>query len=159
MRILIVEDDTTSRLVLEKSLSRVGEITSAVDGEDGIQAFEAALSAGQAFDLVCLDIMMPKYDGQTVLERIRGLETAKGLAQGKRAKVIMTTALDDKENLMKALPRCDAYLTKPIDLAALMFYIKKFGLVESGRESSPGDASKSDKHVWGQKDKDMPWVD
>jgi len=79
--------------------------------------------------------MMPILDGQAVLKQIRALETEHRVPAGKEVKVIMTTALGDKLNIVEAIPRCDAYLTKPIDRAQLMFYVKKFGLL--GREQSP----------------------
>jgi CheY-like chemotaxis protein len=87
-------------------------------------------SEGRPFDLICLDIMMPKLDGQTVLKEIRALEAEHSVASGKEAKIIMTTGLNDQRNVVEANPRCDAYLTKPIDRAKLMFYVKKFGILD-----------------------------
>ena len=160
MRILIVEDDPTSSLVLATFLAPVGESHIAKDGEAGLSAFRDALQAGTPFDLVCLDIMMPVLDGQTVLREIRALETEHRVAAGKEVKVIMTTALGDKINIVEAIPRCDAYLTKPIDRAQLMFYVKKFGLLN--REQYP-DGTRPDKHRTprdypGKGEKDEPWV-
>jgi two-component system chemotaxis response regulator CheY len=130
MRILVVEDDPTSSLVLEMFFQHVGEVHTARDGEAGLEAFRNAIAQGHPFDLVTLDIMMPKLDGQGVLKEIRALEDQHAVPSHKAAKVIMTTALDDKADLMQALPRCDAYLTKPIDRSQLMFYIRKFGLLD-----------------------------
>ena len=145
MRILIVEDDPTSRMVLEKYLSRIGEIRCAADGEEGLAAVSEAFLENRPFDLICLDIMMPKFDGQAVLRQVREMESRKGISEGNGAKIIMTTALSDKSNLMEALPRCDAYLTKPIDLAKLMFYIQKFGLLDKHAESAKQGEVKPDK--------------
>jgi two-component system chemotaxis response regulator CheY len=161
MRILIVEDDPTSSLVLATYLAPVGETHIAKDGEAGLSAFRDALQTGTPFDLVCLDIMMPLLDGQAVLKQIRALETEHHVPRGKETKVIMTTALDDKLNLVEAIPRCDAYLTKPIDRAQLMFYVKKFGLL--GGEQTPGgsqtDKDRPHRDFPGRGKKDMPWVD
>ncbi len=159
MRILVVEDDPTSRLVLENFLTKVGEVSTAADGEEGLKAVEEAFLEGRRFDLICLDIMMPKFDGQMVLKGIRELEVRNGIDEGIQSKVIMTTALDDKENFVEALPRCDAYLTKPIDLSKLMFYISKFGFLTNQSGGSKQKASDAGKGVWGEKDKEMPWVD
>ena len=160
MRILIVEDDPTSSLVLATFLAPVGETQIAKDGEAGLSAFRAAHQAGAPFDLVCLDIMMPILDGQAVLKQIRALEAEHRVPAGKEVKVIMTTALGDKLNVVEAIPRCDAYLTKPIDRAQLMFYVKKFGLL--GREQAPGGAEtnkdRPPRDFPGKGDKDMPWV-
>ncbi|HXX65186.1 MAG TPA: response regulator [Bacteroidota bacterium] len=133
MRILIVEDDPVCRLFLTKCLQHVGETETAADGQLGLQAIYAAFKDGRLFDLICLDIMMPKLDGQSLLRVIRAMETEKGIAPGAAAKVIMTTALNDRENVVEAIPRCDAYLTKPIDRGDLMFYIKKFGFLDQAR--------------------------
>jgi two-component system chemotaxis response regulator CheY len=131
MRILIVEDDPVCRLYLSKCLETVGEIQTAADGEAGVAAARGAFLEGSPFDLICLDIMMPKLDGQAVLKEIRAMEDQRRVAPGKEAKIIMTTALSDQQNLVEAVPRCDAYLTKPIDRADLMFYIKRFGFMNT----------------------------
>lgn len=129
VRILIVEDDPVCSLVLARCLESVGEIQEVADGAAGIEAFRSALLEGRSYGLVCLDIMMPKIQGQTVLKEIRALEAANGVPPARETKVIMTTALNDPKNLMEAIPRCDAYLTKPVDRGDLMFYVKKFGLL------------------------------
>jgi len=132
MRILIIEDEPICTLILTRCLQSVGEIQTAADGEIGLDWVRAALAAERPFDLICLDIMMPKIEGQAVLKEIRTLEDAHGVAPGKRAKIIMTTALSDQHNLLEAIPRCDAFLSKPIDSGDLMFYVKKFGFLNGG---------------------------
>jgi len=106
-----------------------GETHTASNGPDAVAAFADSLVKGNAFDLVCLDIMLPGMNGQQVLAEIRAMEDIIVPAPVKTARVIMTTALSDKENIMMALPQCDAYLVKPVQRSDLMFYLKKFGLV------------------------------
>jgi two-component system, chemotaxis family, chemotaxis protein CheY len=130
MKILIIEDDPVCSLVLSKCLEAVGAIQTAVDGEAGLDAVRSALQKESPFDLICLDIMMPKLDGQAVLKGIRALEVQRGVIAGRQAKVIMTTALSDQQNLLEAIQGCDAYLTKPINRADLMFYVKRFGFLD-----------------------------
>lgn len=134
MRILIVEDDPVSSMYLAKCLEAVGEIQTAGDGEAGLEAVRAAFLGKSPFDLICLDIMMPLLDGQAVLKGIRALEAQHRVPSGKEAKIIMTTALGDQHNLVEAVPMCDAYLTKPVNRADLMFYMKRFGFLD---QSSP----------------------
>ena len=134
MRILIVEDDPVSSMYLAKCLEAVGEIQTAGDGEAGLEAVRAAFLGKSPFDLICLDIMMPILDGQAVLKGIRDFEAQHRVPSGKEAKIIMTTALGDQRNLVEAVPRCDAYLTKPVNRADLMFYVKRFGFLD---RSSP----------------------
>jgi two-component system, chemotaxis family, chemotaxis protein CheY len=131
MRTLIVEDDEASGIVLESFLAPIGENVRAKDGEQGLEAFRAAFLAGKPFDLVCLDIMMPIMDGQTTLKKIREFESENNVPTAKAVKVIMTTALGDKDNVIEALPRCDAYLQKPVNRLDLLFYVKKFGLMRA----------------------------
>jgi len=126
---LIAEDDFTGRLILQKILSPFGETTVVVNGEEAIQAFALALAENHPYDVICLDIMMPKCDGQTVLKEIRRLEVKKGIVDS-NAKVIMITSAADKNNVMTAMKEnCNAYLIKPIDGAKLISKLRELGLV------------------------------
>ena len=129
MRALIVEDDFTSRLLLQSFLSPYGECHIAVNGREAVAAFRAAQESGQAYDLICMDIMMPEMDGHSALREIRALEEARGTLSTKRVKIIMTTALDDEKNVVESLKEsCDAYLLKPIHKKELFSYLRDFHL-------------------------------
>jgi len=115
MRILIAEDDATSARYMSGMLSRFGECTVVEDGELALTAYRAALEEDKAFQLICLDIMMPRKNGQEVLEEIRRQESAVGIAHGQGVKIIMTTALGDVRSVMSAYKGgATAYITKPI---------------------------------------------
>lgn len=130
MKTLIVEDDLTSRLLLEKILSPYGECHIAVNGREALEAFQRAREEGRQYDLICLDIMMPEMDGQEALKVIRDLEEAAGILVGKGVKIIMTTALSDPQNVINAHYQiCHAYLIKPIDKSKLLDNLKSFGLI------------------------------
>lgn len=129
MRILIAEDDPASAKYMQGLLSRVGDCTVAMDGQEAMDAFRAALDADAPFDLVCLDIMMPRMDGQQALERLRALERERGVKPARETKVIMTTALGDVRSVMGAYKQgATAYVTKPIDPQKLLETIRAFGL-------------------------------
>jgi Response regulators consisting of a CheY-like receiver domain and a winged-helix DNA-binding domain len=131
MRILIAEDDFTSRKFLFKFLSQYGECDLTVNGLEAMDAFVLAIKENQPYDLVCLDIMMPKVDGVQVLKTIRGLEKENGLAEDQRAKVIMITALGETEYVQQAFALgCEAYAAKPVDTAKLVQVLAKLGLIE-----------------------------
>src|SRR5580698_6790008 len=100
MRTLIVEDEFTSRLLMQSFLSQYGECHIAVNGKEAVAAFRAAQDSGQPYDLICMDIMMPEMDGQTAAREIRALEEAAGTPMA--AKIIMTTALDDVKNVVES---------------------------------------------------------
>ncbi len=131
MRILIVEDEFISRALLMEMLAAHGLCHVAVDGREAIDVIEQAMRSGKPYDLVCLDIMMPEVDGQEVLAEIRKLETQYALTGRNATKVIMTTALADSENIMKAFSEglCEAYLTKPINRSKLLATLRDLNLI------------------------------
>ncbi|KUO69889.1 MAG: histidine kinase [Clostridia bacterium BRH_c25] len=130
MRILIAEDDIVSRKFLLKFLSQYGECDVVVDGLEALDAFLMSIKDKEPYDLICLDIMMPKVDGVKVLKAIRDLETQKGILPEKRSKIIMTTALAESQYVQNAFEiGCEAYAAKPIDTQKLVDVIKKLGLI------------------------------
>ena len=130
MYTLIVEDDFTSRLLLQTFLSRYGECHVAINGKEAVEAFRLAKQNGRAYDLICMDIMMPEKDGKEALLEIRALEEAGGTFSTSGAKIIMITALDDVKNVVESFRAlCDAYVFKPVDTAQLLAHLKTFALV------------------------------
>ena len=131
MKALIVEDDFTCRLLLQEILKKYGPAHAAMNGKEAVEAVRAALEAGDPYNLITMDIMMPEMDGQEALQEIRKLEEAKGIASIFGAKVIMTTTMDDSRNILGAFKSfCDAYVMKPVSKEKLLGYVKAFGLIE-----------------------------
>jgi two-component system chemotaxis response regulator CheY len=129
MKTLIVEDDFTSRLLLQTFLSKYGECHVAVDGMEAIDGFRLAERDGQPYDLICMDILMPKMDGHGAVKEIRALEK-KRTDPANRTIIIMTTGLNDEGNVVRSAQElCDAYLLKPIDTTKLLRHLKSFGLI------------------------------
>lgn len=135
MRILVVEDDFTSRKLLQILLSPFGDCDIAVNGREAVSAFELAWQENQPYQLICLDIMMLEMDGQEALREIRRKEQELGIRQEEEAKVLMTTALDSPRDVFQAFYRggCTAYLTKPINKQSLLNELKAFGLVDDNK--------------------------
>jgi len=130
MKSLIVEDDFTSRLLMQKFLAPYGESHVAVNGNEAIEAFTQAINSDEPYQLICLDIMMPEMDGHATLKEIRAFEENKGIMVGDGVKIIMTTALGDMDNKLTAVKEfCDAYLVKPIDRNKILELIDSFGLI------------------------------
>ncbi len=132
MRVLVVEDDFTSRKILQKILGPYGEVDIAVNGREAVEAFGQSLNDDNPYDLICMDIMMPEMDGQTALRAIRAIEKERGIAPASEAKVIMTTALDDPKNVVEACYKGGAtsYVPKPIDKHMLLHLLKNLGVIE-----------------------------
>ena len=130
-KILIVEDDMVSRKFLNKVLREYGDCDLVVDGLEAIDAFLISLKENAPYDLICLDIMMPKIDGVKVLKAMRDLESEKNISKEKKSKIIMTTALGESDIVKTAFEYgCDAYASKPIDLDKFREVLGKLGIIE-----------------------------
>ena len=111
-RILIVEDEPDIQELLRAYLEDAGYQT-AVAG-DGVAAL--ALFGGQTFDLVLLDLMLPKIDGFGVCELIR---------RQSQVPILMLTALDSEEQQLKGFGlNIDDYVTKPFSIPVLLEKIR-----------------------------------
>lgn len=130
MRSLIVEDDLTTRKLLQIYLSDYGDCFAAINGHEAVEAFEYALDKGEPYGLICLDIMMPGMNGYEALKAIRKAESDRGIKRPDGVKVIMTTVLSDDNNVTRAFETgCEAYLVKPVDKEKLLAEMGKLGLI------------------------------
>ena len=113
-KILIVEDDIDIQELLRNFLQEVGyEISIANDGMEAISLFSTI-----HFDLILLDIMLPKIDGFTVCELIR---------KQSQIPIIMLTALSSEDEQIRGLDlQVDDYITKPFSMPIL---VRKIGAV------------------------------
>jgi two-component system, chemotaxis family, chemotaxis protein CheY len=130
-RMLLVEDDFASRLLLQTFLCKYGECHVAVNGREAVEAFRGALEHGQRYDLICMDIMMPEMDGREAVRHIRALEEEFGILSTSGAKIVMTTAVDEVKEVIRCFHElCDSYLTKPIDLGKLLAQMRAYQLIQ-----------------------------
>ncbi len=107
MKVLVAEDDTLSRVLLERTLQRAGyEVTSVDNGERALKE----LQKEEAPRLVLLDWVMPEKDGVDVCRAVRDI---KGHAY---TYLILISSKERKEDIVQGLESgADDYLTKPID--------------------------------------------
>ncbi|HRI47616.1 MAG: response regulator [Ignavibacteriaceae bacterium] len=132
MKILIVEDDLTSRFVLQKMLTPYGECNSVVNGREAVEAFKLALDEKKPYDLICLDIMMHEMDGRTALRLIRQIEKENNIHAKDEVKIVMMTALDSPEEVFDAYYKgaCTHYLVKPIEKQKLLNVLEELELIK-----------------------------
>jgi len=112
-KLLIVEDEKNISYIISENAKIEGyECDAAYDGEDGLQK---ALTNG--YDLILLDLMLPKMDGFKVCERLRGANVA--------VPVIMLTAREEEADKVMGLEiGADDYITKPFSKKELFARIK-----------------------------------
>ena len=133
MKILIVDDDYTGRLLLQKILCPYGECHMAVDGREAVDAYQLAINQGNPYDLICLDILLPILNGQEALAAIRDIEKK----QPRRAKVLLTSVLGDSVNSLQAFhSEYDGCLTKPIAKEMVIDFLYASGLLLRDNEPS-----------------------
>ncbi|NQU39108.1 MAG: response regulator transcription factor [Lentisphaerae bacterium] len=108
MNILIIEDAATLRGALRDGLTKMGyAVDVAADGEEGL-----TYARFKAYDVIVLDLMLPKIDGLTVLSELR--------AAGQEAHVLILSAKDQVEDRVRGLQMgADDYMVKPFSFDEL----------------------------------------
>lgn len=130
MKILIADDDFTSRAILMKSLQGFGQCDVACNGQEAWDAFVNANNEKQPYDMILLDIMMPEMDGREVLKRIRHREASDGIRTGKGARIAMATVVTSKDAVIGSFSdQCDGYIRKPYSRDSLLADLHKYGLL------------------------------
>ncbi|MGE4442042.1 MAG: response regulator [Desulfomicrobium sp.] len=131
MRILIVEDDFVGRKIMHQLLLEYGQCDVAVDGLEAVKAYDLAWEAGEPYEVMFLDIMMPNMSGHEALKIIRDKERQRGVTPQNEVKVIMTSALDDVKNVTQSFFQggASAYLVKPIERRKVIEELRKLGLI------------------------------
>ncbi len=113
MRVLVVEDEKKVANFIKKGLEEEHyAVDNAYDGETGLYMTEV-----NEYDLIVLDLMIPKIDGLEVLKRIRGNRN--------NVPILVLTAKDTVEDIVRGLDAgCDDYLTKPFEFLELLARIR-----------------------------------
>jgi two-component system chemotaxis response regulator CheY len=130
MKMLILEDDFFHRKLMTRLLRQYGECVAVPTGPEAVSAFEQSIDEHSPFSVAFLDIMVPGMDGQKVLRALRDVEVNRNVPPEQRVKIVMVTALSDKQNITTAYQEsCDAYLIKPYDEAKLIGTLQKLGVI------------------------------
>lgn len=124
IKILTVDDEPDVRRLIEIKLKKAGfEVITAADGEEGVEKAKA-----ENPDLVLMDVMMPKMDGYTAVEKIKTEMNPAPL-------VMMLTAKGTEDDVMQGLVGgADDYITKPFAPRELIARVK-VALIKAGRKA------------------------
>lgn len=131
MRLLVVEDEKKVAAFIKRGLEEEGyTVDVAHDGAEGVQ-----MACDVPYDLVILDVMLPKKDGLTVVKELR--------QAGKTMPVLMLTARDTTDDIVAGLDAgSDDYLTKPFAFAELSARVRaqvRRSVMERGAELTFAD--------------------
>jgi len=112
--VLVAEDGADNRRLIKRLLERVGlDVTFAHDGEQAIKAALGAVEIEQPFDVILMDLQMPRVDGYVATQRLR--------EAGYTGTIIALTAhAMEAERLHCLEVGCDGFETKPIDRQRLL---------------------------------------
>lgn len=124
-RILVVDDEINISEPLQEFLEENGyEIQSVNTGKKALELFNKSIS-GIPFDLILLDIIMPRMSGLEVLDTIRKSEKNRNVVSKDAVKIIMISGM--KESWMNDAFRdgCNDYIVKPYDLDFLLMRVKE----------------------------------
>jgi DNA-binding response OmpR family regulator len=113
--ILLVEDDASLGFIIKDNLEMKGwKVDLLTDGESGLQAFQQ-----KKYTLCILDVMLPKKDGFTLAENIRGLNAG--------IPILFLTARTTKDDKIEGFKRgADDYITKPFSIEELQYRVAVF---------------------------------
>lgn len=129
LKILLVEDDALTRMLLSRILSQANEVEESSDGLTAWNMWLQALESGKPFQMMILDQMIPELSGQELLVRIRDHEARHRLSGPQRLHVYINTALDGYEFVKMAFKnQADGYFVKPFSLDKILGTIEQLRL-------------------------------
>jgi PAS domain S-box-containing protein len=126
MHVLVIDDNATNRMILDKTLENFGlRVSLATGGQMGIDMLKSAANVGQPYELVLLDMQMPEMDGEQTLKAIKADKTIKDVIT-----VILTSMGTRGDASRLEAMGCAGYLLKPIKQqqlydAILSIFVKK----------------------------------
>ena len=133
MNFLVIEDEMTALIKMKAMLSAYGEGTGVTNGYQALEQCAAAIKNGTAFDLITIDIGLPKVSGLKVLQAINKLEDDHDVPASKK---IMVTASGTKDNLVKAAASgCNGFLVKPVRKDTLDEKMTALGFAKKSEKS------------------------
>lgn len=131
MKIMIVDDETISRKILIQKMVLIGTCTAVDDSLTAMELFDKALKSKAPFDLITLDISMPKMDGRQLLSIIRKKEKDMKIPKNKKVRIIMVTSRMNVSTIKECIKLgCDGYISKPVNRYQLLGNLGRMGFAQ-----------------------------
>ncbi len=131
LRALVIDDDEVCSERLKMLLEGYFDCTSAANGQKGFEIYKRSIVEKEHFDLITLDINMPKMNGHQALEAIRRLEKRYGIEGLDGVKIIMITSEDGKKHVFSSFREgCEGYVVKSNMGSKLLDELAKLGLLK-----------------------------
>lgn len=133
LRILIVDDSTSARYQVAQHLAEYGSCEQARDGLEAVALVESSLTEEEPFDLIVMDVEMPRLNGIEAVRRINDLFESHAVPEEKRSRIIMLSSHGDAGRVLKAQydAGADLYVTKPFKPETLIQAMASLDLVNS----------------------------
>lgn len=133
LHLLLVDDNPININVLVAAVRKLKHtFATASDGLEAVQLYQKALRENRPFDMVWMDLQMPRMDGFEAIRQIRGIEVEE--RSGGKSEVVALTGLSSGDSKRLAMGcGADAFLTKPVRLAVIR------GVLEDVLESKRRD--------------------
>jgi len=119
-RVLVVDDRRDVRHISQHFLEKAGaSVTTAEDGQEGVEVALAARETGKSYDVIVMDMQMPKVDGLQAIAMLRSADV-----QGPIIALTADAMKGDRKRCING--GCEDYLAKPIDHGALVEMVRKY---------------------------------
>ena len=130
MKTLILEDDPVTTKIIANFLIQYGMVITAGSAKEAFEIYNDSAFSSTPFDLICLDLQLPEFDGVEFLNEIRKAELKSGIPMPLGVKVVILTAHNDPSTYFDAQSKgCDAFLTKPLNKEKLKSELARLELI------------------------------
>lgn len=130
IKCLIVDDDELGRELIASYLEGVAECEMAENGEQAVAMFQDSFEVGNPYNLIILDLVMPKMDGHTAAKEIRMIEKEWGIGLNDGVNIIVLSSLNTPQDIIQAYmsAKSAAHLVKPVKPYKLLSTLTKLGI-------------------------------
>ncbi len=144
MNVLIIDDEKISRKVLLRQMEGIGNCTAVSSSRKGLDLVLKALEKQEPYDLITMDVSMPKMDGRLLLRRIRAKEKELEIKKPDRMKIIMVTSRMNISTIKECIRLgCNGYLSKPVSRYKLLESLAKLEFKNLPKISTEAGRAKS----------------